>query len=262
MAEPIFTGGIAMLARPDGDQHQILALDLTVRPQGPHRFVVLPLPIRPDQAPQVEWLESPDHGLFTRLDALFHPLVWVDHEQAAPKSDAPGPRMPPKATVQGGIVRGRDELLQAGLTGLTGETAADAIYLWARITPPRLPVLVRWLGFNWGWPKAALAIRLPRPAPRQVIFPTKGLAQWPEAFNPGPTLYVQTPHSAGPVWVDPEQAPGHPFDWRPKERDGTLPDLLNADWSLFRAYCTDRAAHRDVVLELLDRGSRHAPPSG
>ena len=170
------------------------------------------------------------------------------------------PGKPPKATVEGGIVYGRDGLLQAGLTGHTSEVAADAVYVWARITPPRLPVWVRWLGLNWGWPKAALAVRMPRPSPEQVIFPTRGLAQWPEGFRPGPTLYAQAPRQAGPVWMDPEQAPGHPFDWRKQERSGVRPAPIHPEWPLFRAFATDRAAQHDVVLELLERGNRTKEP--
>ena len=255
MALPQFRGGVGLLARPEDDDTQILAVDLTVRPQGPHRTVVLPLSVPPARADRIEWLATPDHALFTRLEALFHPLV-QDAGEVAPNAQAPTPRLPPKATVEGGIVVGREGLVQAGLTGRSGEIEPDAVCVWARITPPPRPVWTRWLGLNWGWPKATLAVRMPRPAARQLIFPTRGLANWPGAFNPGPILYVQTPRQPGPVWVDPEQAPGHPFDWRPQERSGARPVPLNDGWPLFRAFSTERAARHDVVLELLERGDR------
>ena len=257
MVREDFRGGVGLLVRPNGDADQVLAVDLTVRPQGPHRTVVLPLPVSPEDADRVEWLAAPDPALFTRLDALFHPLRRsVGSDDFEPNARAPSARTPPKATVEGGIVIGRDGLLQVGLTGKTGEIAPDTVCVWARITPPALPVLVRWLGLNWGWPKAALAVRMPRPGPRRLIFPTRGVAAWPGAFKPGPTLYVQTPREPGPVWADPQHAPGHPFDWRRQEREGGRPPPVDEEWPLYRAYCTDRAATQDVVIEMLEHGQR------
>lgn len=262
VAKPVFRGGAGLLVRPDGDAHQILAVDLTVRPQGPHRTVILPLPVGAERADGVEWLPIADHALFTHLDGLFHPLVQEDGgEEVGPDVNAASLRMPPRATVEGGVVVGREGLLQAGLTGNTGEVPVDAVCVWAKITPPARPLLVRWLGLNWGWPKAALAVRMPRPEARRLVLPTRGLAGWPSAFRPPPTLYVQAPRNPGPVWVDPQQAPGHPFDWRPQERPGLRPSPLEPEWPIFRAFCTDRAASHDVVVELLDRGARHADAS-
>ncbi|MEO1335220.1 MAG: hypothetical protein AAFV29_06235 [Myxococcota bacterium] len=258
MAWSAFKGGVPLFVRPEDETTQILGVDLTVRPQGPHRDVVLPLPIPPEQADRVEWLPAPDHALFRHLDALFHPLVHASDEVTVAKNLAP-PRMPPRARVEGGIIVGRDGLVQVGLTGHTGQVAPDAVCVWARITPPPLPVFVRWLGMNWGWPKASLAIRMPRPSPQRLIFPTRGLAHWPQAFNPGPTLYVQTPRAPGPVWVDPEHAPGHPFDWRRQDRSGERPAPIHPEWPIFRAFSTARAAAQDVVLDILDRGFR--PPA-
>ena len=256
MAGTVFTGGVGLWARPDGDDDQVLAVDLTVRPQGPYRVVVLPLPVSSEQAHRVKWLATPDPAFFSQLDALFHPLVPSAGNGFEPGVSTPSARRPPRATVQGGIVVGREGLLQAGLTGGTGEIEPDAVCIWARVTPPPRPVLVRWLGLNWGWPKAALAVRMPRPSSGRVVFPTRGIAGWPEAFKPGPTLYVQSPRDPGPVWVDPDQSPGHPFDWRGQERDGPRPSPLDQRWPVFRAYCTDRAAEGDVEVELLDRGGR------
>ena len=259
MAAIVYRGGVGLWIRPDDSGKQILAVDLTVRPQGPHRTVVLPLPIEVAQADEVEWLAPPDHALFTRLDALFHPLI-QSGEDVRPDEFVKGARTPPKATVEGGVVIGREGLLQVGLTGQAGDVAADAVCVWARVTPPARPVLLRWLGLNWGWPKASLAIRMPRPAAERIVFPTRGLSTWPGAFNPGPTLYVQAPRPPGPVWVDPEHTPGHPFDWRPQERSGARPSPLDETWPLYRAFCTAHAATNDVVVELLDRGTRLGGP--
>ncbi len=256
MAVKVFKGGVALWARPEGDHDQLLAVDLTVRPQGPYRVVVLPLPLAADQAHRVEWLADPDPMLFTQLDALFHPLVHQTGKDFTPGTYRSSSRRPPAATVEGGIAVGRDALVRLGLTGSILEVGRDAVCVWARVRPPPRSVVVRWLGLNWGWPKAALAVRMPRPSEHRVVFPTRGLLGWPGAYDPGPTLYVQAPREPGPVWVDPEHAPGHPFGWRIQEREGPRPRPLDDRWPLFRAFSTARAATNDVVVELLDRGQR------